>query len=58
MGFESRSAIRRVNETMITLPQRADQTADETAVCETGVIARQSLAERVPEGGTSKKGQV
>ena len=35
---------------MIISPQRADQTADETAVCETGVIARQSLAERVPEG--------
>ena len=39
MGFESRSASRRVNETIITLLQGADQTADETAVCETGVIA-------------------
>ena len=39
MGFESRSASRRVNDTIIISPQRADQTADETAVCETGVIA-------------------
>ena len=37
MGFLSAS--RRVNRTIIILPQRADQTADETAVCETGVIA-------------------
>ena len=37
-GFE-RLGSRRVNETIITLLQRADQTADETAVCETGVIA-------------------
>ena len=37
-GFE-RLGSRRVNETIIISPQRADQTADETAVCETGVIA-------------------
>ena len=37
-GFE-RLGSRRVNGTIIILPQRADQPADETAVCETGVIA-------------------
>ena len=37
-GFE-RLGSRRVNGTIIISPQRADQTADETAVCETGVIA-------------------
>ena len=39
-GFE-RLGSRRVNGTIIILPQRADQTADETAVCETGVIANE-----------------
>ena len=37
-GFE-RLGSRRVKGTIIISPQRADQTADETAVCETGVIA-------------------
>ncbi len=37
-GFE-RLGSRRVNGTIIISLQRADQTADETAVCETGVIA-------------------
>ena len=41
MGFESRSASRRVNDTIIISPQRADQTTDETVVCNPGVIANE-----------------
>ena len=55
-GFE-RLGSRRVNGTIIISPQRADQTADETAVCETGVIANIVCGANPLASATRQKGR-